>query len=107
MKVADQCIVRCAMTSVIIDQPGISKRCDLCDRQFLDENKIFTCEWTQKGIETFNIEQFTSTDQVDDVQESLHKHLGDSQSEGHHRSVGRWLFNRYPTCPYCKGGFVG
>ena len=107
MNVADRYVVRCAMTSVIIDRPGISKRCDVCDRQFLDENKIFPHEWTQKGIETFDIEQFVSTDQADYIQEKLHEHLQRSQFEDHHRSLGRWIFNRYPTCPYCKGGYVG
>ena len=38
--VSNQAIVRCALTFLAITSPGISKRCELCGREFLNEHVV-------------------------------------------------------------------
>ena len=76
---------RCNLCFLAIQQPGISKRCSLCERQYLDLDKAIS-----EGAFTSHIEEET---QKDDTIPS--------------DSLIKRLFETFDTCPYCNGKFAG
>ena len=80
-------IVRCALTFLAITSPGISKRCERCGREFLNEH-------------------------VEPVKENTIITVNDDDDD-HRRpkvrqpSLACWLYRKFDICPYCCGKFVG
>ena len=81
-------IARCNLTFLTIQEPGISKYCARCGRQFLDPGKAPAFLSPQNG-----------TDEV--VGE------GASEPSNSSQSLTYQLFRTFNICPYCDGKFKG
>lgn len=82
---ADQLTVRCALTFLAITRPGISKYCERCGKEFLNEHVEPTGETHTAGNSG-----------------ETPCNLTDRQP-----SLACWLFQRFDVCPYCGGKYVG
>ncbi|KAF2436207.1 hypothetical protein EJ08DRAFT_230945 [Tothia fuscella] len=86
--------VRCALTFLAVQAPGISKFCGLCERQYLTET-ILEPEGPQAEIEEEDVDMIVVG--------------GSSNSHGKKEppDFGRVLFASCEDCIYCGGKFVG
>lgn len=82
----DSITVRCALTLIAITRPGISKRCERCGKEFLNEH-----------IETAE----------EDTISTNHKYGIYQDLTVRQPSLACWLFKKFDVCPYCGGKYVG
>lgn len=89
---------RCALTFLPLLEPGITKRCMSCKREFLDEQSHpgIPMKVSQR-LGPINISD-SDFEPIDPAQENRKrvKH-----------SLAAVLFDRFDTCPYCGGKFCG
>ena len=105
-----QCILlinaaaRCAITFQPLLQPGSSKRCLDCHREFINEllhpkfNSLYGEQAIDKYAEAEN-QETTNTVTLDPGAERTE--VGQSSK----RSLSTFLFQKFDTCPYCEGKF--
>ena len=118
------------MTFLAIEKPGISKYCEICNLEFLNEHTLRqsgqysdllpTAEGEEKSFEdslTSNDEVgvkqrdgFSRTDDICKVAESqtanpegIPQPLASIKAP----SLAGILFKRFAVCPYCRGKFIG
>ena len=94
---------RCALSFLAIQEPGISKFCDTCDREYLNEELLL-----QEDIEVMAV--LDATTNRDEVVESGELHSiesGGSLSEDKGDSLIRAMFRSYGVCIFCDGKFIG
>ena len=83
---ANSIIVRCALTFLAITSPGLSKRCERCGREFLNEH-----------FEPVK----------DDTALTIHDDDDHRGAMALQPSLACWLYRKFDICPYCCGKFVG
>lgn len=98
---------RCALTFVVMTKPGISKRCDACDRRFLNQYAILPVEVKKKAVEQVDIELLAIREPLDPSHISLRQNIENHEARAAPTTMAQWLLDQYPTCPYCKGKFIG
>lgn len=89
---------RCALTFLPLLEPGITKRCISCKREFIDE-------WSHPRIEMKLSQRLGPINISDrDLQST-----GAAQENGElvRHSLASVLFDKFDTCPYCGGKFCG
>jgi hypothetical protein len=88
----NQCLilVRCALTFLAIQAPGISNFCGICSKQYLSEAYLDSDSTPHMNVES-------DTDSLND----------DSERRVEPPSLARTLFAACETCVYCGGRFVG
>ena len=100
---------RCALTFLPITEPGISKYCRRCKREFLDEERLLHSESKMCTIS----EQDRVTDDID-VSEAANdknhtaeheRHLQNDENPETRLGLVQKLFMVFESCPYCGGRF--
>lgn len=109
-------LARCGLTFLPITEPSISKRCEICDREFLDEvliTKIFEKEdvgWDQYAVAILENEPPAAADDTTRIrlpnQSSQANGPGPRQQS---TSLGLMeaLSASFDVCPYCQGKYIG
>ncbi|KAL8726378.1 MAG: hypothetical protein Q9181_006073 [Wetmoreana brouardii] len=110
--------VRCALTFLPIREPGISKYCESCNREFLDES-LFAQSDSDEKISTSD---YMEIDNQDNAQEAtlvnrintarshdgdLLAHRGGEERISSNSGFRKALFARFDLCPYCQSKYVG
>ena len=87
-------IVRCGLTFLTIQAPGISKFCGICGRQFLNDNYLekSTLRTNDNGIEDLSAQS---------------KNEIETGENAAFQSLAQVLFAACDVCIYCGGKFVG
>ena len=91
-------IVRCALTSLAIQEPGISKFCSQCGTEYLNEDLAFA------AINSAT----TSTARIDGQPEQMELDLNEDQVSKEQTddcTTARYIFEHFDTCIYCGGKF--
>ena len=119
MSIADALnVARCRLTFLAITEPGISKYCESCRREFLNEENFVGDE--KQAVRDF--ERLTQMSDPGDVE--IHDHdfdrLNDSQPPVQSASISNVeetssmkgtlaskVFAQFPECPYCLYRYVG
>ena len=105
-------VVRCALTFLTIQEPGISKYCESCDREYLDEHVLLDpAKHVDRRPEVETQEPSIGIS----AEESTRIHVGGTHDIGpgmlkekdDGASLARVLFSTYDVCIYCGGKFVG
>lgn len=102
----DSRIGRCALTFVAIAKPGISKRCEVCNSQFLNEHAVIPVKIRDATEESIDTEQFAPEGSLNGNRTTLHQKFGKHEARPA-MTMTQWLLRQYPRCPYCKGNFIG
>jgi len=85
---------RCALTFFAIQEPGISRYCDACSREYLHEDyALNTCRVDMNAPSPDGLEIFDNS-----------KNPG-NETEG--ESILQTLFKDYDVCIFCGGKFIG
>ena len=87
----DAYLGRCSLSFLAIQQPGISKRCSVCDRQYLDLDKAL-----QQNALSINS---PSSNSLGNGDSRVREMVGDT--------LIKQLFGAFDYCPYCEGRFCG
>ncbi|KAL8681028.1 MAG: hypothetical protein Q9186_002801 [Xanthomendoza sp. 1 TL-2023] len=106
---------RCALTFLPITEPGITKHCETCDREFLDEaqarpsiddgkverDKYATAEMEIEQPATIgNTDEGSPQDPQPQLDDKGPRHLPNNLG------LISTLFARFDVCPYCQGKFI-
>lgn len=81
---------RCSLSLLAIQEPGISKRCSLCERQYLDIAKM-----EREGALSTNL------------QSSINSNGNSSEGLSRVPVLARQLLETFDTCCFCEGKFYG
>ena len=84
---------RCALSHFAIQEPGISKFCSTCGREYCNEQLVL-----QADTDTKPVMNKTSGD-TDGI--------GSSPSRDHDHSLISALFRTHGICIFCDGKFIG
>lgn len=108
---------RCSLTFLPIREPGISKRCEACNREYLDESSLLrsTAEPTDadrsKVVESGSRLQSPVSDgnaAGNDPQD--HDIRADDEvtiPAPPRLEVTKSIFAEFDVCPFCRGKYVG
>ena len=83
---------RCSLTFLAIQEPGISKYCNTCGREYLNET-------------TMAIESEQMTMQI--AEGTLNNEGRGEQRTQTDQFFLQMLFQKYDTCIFCPGKFIG
>ena len=112
-------LVRCALTFLAIQEPGISNYCERCGTEYLTEEALLDDEKSERDVHQPNMEVLAATTSrhedvnlgqegaVEDDQTSTVKQGQASSPPRELAPLVRMLFSTYDVCVYCGGKFVG
>lgn len=112
-------VVRCALTCLPIKEPGISRYCESCNREFLDE--VFCQEATQDkasprtGLAVDNDQEnrdgYIVVDPVPEAMDVDNTRdtniIGEELDAVTETGFANTLFAIFHVCPYCQSKYVG
>lgn len=108
--------MRCALTFLAIQEPGISKYCERCGKQYLTEEALLKDEVSQGNSDRTDVEvpaptigghSHTNFDDDAEAQASLMAQHQVSSPSNELAPLVRMLFSNYDVCVFCGGKFVG
>ena len=108
--------MRCALTLLAIQEPGISKYCERCGKQYLTEEALLEHHVRPVNPDRTNTEVLTAMEsnhnhlhvnEVGERQESLIAQQQVSSPEYEFAPLTRMLFSNYDVCVFCDGKFIG
>ncbi|PGH23557.1 hypothetical protein AJ80_02337 [Polytolypa hystricis UAMH7299] len=92
--------VRCGLTLLAIQTPGISKRCANCDTEFLNEERLFA---DPDILATITMPSASASASVPGTESENGVESGPGEARG---SLLYVLFDKFDTCIYCGGKFL-
>lgn len=112
---------RCALTFLAIQEPGISKYCEVCGREYLNDEKLFAGETSFKHMlapvdSEVNIPLESDGDVYiltePDVNHNDRKGDQDAQAKVAEKldqslPLARRMFKHFSKCVFCDGKFIG
>ena len=109
-------VARCGLTFLPITEPGISKRCEVCFCEFLDESRfppILGGESAEQDEHTaVNVQlgngSCAATDTNTEVQHDEHLSADNRELRRLASNVGlvEALSDHFDVCPYCHGKYI-
>ena len=104
--------MRCGLTFLPIREPGISKCCELCSQEFLDN--IWPRDDSGSGSNLTNVTQPATNmqrsivvEQGMDEQHAVDHFEVNGNSKDQKSGFAESLFFLFDVCPYCQGKYVG
>ena len=96
-------IDRCALTFLAIQEPGISKICDTCGREYLDEDTALERDAINSAI------FISRADQSDKAanESAMASQTPTDPVITEDQSLAHALFKAHDVCIFCGGKFVG
>ncbi|MCJ1249290.1 hypothetical protein MMC30_006513 [Trapelia coarctata] len=89
---------RCALTFFAIQEPGISRYCDSCGREYLHEDYALNDNARHVGNQPPGTDAMEIFDDV---------HVAENELSTEDESILQTLFNEHEVCIFCGGKFVG
>lgn len=100
------CVGRCSLTGLAIQEPGMSKWCSVCDREFFNETAFYLNLKGQEGATSGENQTATGMD-VDEpgngITEAMTQRVHESPLSPD--SLFWKLFRFFDTCPYCQAKY--
>ena len=105
-------VVRCALTFLTIQEPGISKYCESCDREYFDEQVLLASVKhidgapgvESQGRSVGDAEEESTGINVEETHDIGPGMLRENDYE--RESLAHVLFSMYDVCVYCGGKFM-
>ena len=105
------------MTFLAIEEPGISKYCEKCNREFLNEHVLRESEHHPglllgaEGAAYPKYSPFDENEVVIEQQDSFGQRADvmtkEAEQTSRAPSLATTMFNYFDVCPYCSGKFIG
>ena len=102
---------RCALTFLAVKEPGISKYCESCNREYLDDATLSQPQEPNDNIgddiEFMDVDHQESAEDTTANQGETPITNNGSEPAPSEAIFAKTLFERFDVCPYCHGKYIG